>query len=61
MKVKTFHNTDLVDWGGVPRARKVVVADPRTGHRTEMELQAFKVNQGLGDDFFSLRLLPQGR
>lgn len=60
-KVKSFHNTDLTDWGGVPRARMVVVSDPRTGHRTEMELRSFKVNQNLPDDLFTIRTLQMGR
>ncbi|MBI5529042.1 MAG: outer membrane lipoprotein-sorting protein [Deltaproteobacteria bacterium] len=60
-KVKTFDNTNLTDWNGVPRAKNVVVADPRTGHRTEMEVKSFKVNQGLKDDMFTVRELQWGK
>ncbi len=60
-EVKRFINSDLADFHGVQRARSIVVSDPRSGHRTEMEVKDFKVNQGLKDDLFTVRQLQWGK
>ncbi len=61
-KVKSFHNTDLKDWGaGAMRTQVILVTDNRTGHQTRLDLTEFKVNQGLPDSLFSLRELEWGR
>jgi len=60
-KVKRFDDTNLQLWDGVARAKVVVVSDPRTGHRTEMEIKTFKFNQKLSDDMFTERYLYLGK
>ena len=60
-KVKTFVNSDLSDFHGAWRYKLVVISDPRTGHRTEMEIREFKFNQGLKDDLFTVRQLQWGK
>jgi len=59
--VKIFSNTNLKDWGGYIRAEKVTVTTVATGHKTTLDLKAFKVNQGYDDDMFSKRELEWGR
>jgi outer membrane lipoprotein-sorting protein len=60
-KIKTLVGSDLTDYHGVPRYKHVVVTDPRTGHRTEIEIKDFKANQGLKDDLFTVRQLQWGK
>ncbi len=60
-EVKRFMNSEPTDFAGVTRYRKIVVSDPRTGHRTEMDVKTFKVNQGLKDDLFTVRQLQWGK
>ena len=60
-EVKRFINSELTDFHGTQRPKSIVVSDPRTGHRTEMELKDFKVNQGLKDDLFTVRQLQWGK
>jgi len=59
-KVKVFTMADIKDYNGVKRASKVVLADPRTKHSTELLIKDFKVNQGLKDDMFTVRQLQWG-
>lgn len=59
--VKIFSNTELKDWGGYKRCQKVTVTTVATGHKTILELKAFKINQGYDDDMFSKRELEWGR
>lgn len=47
--------------GGAERYSQVILADLRTGHRTELEIRDFQVNQGLPDAAFSQRELEWGR
>lgn len=47
--------------GGAERYSRVVLADLRTGHRTELEVRDFQVDQGLLDSAFSQRELEWGR
>jgi outer membrane lipoprotein-sorting protein len=60
-EVKRFMASDVTDFHGAMRAKKIIVSDPRTGHRTEMEIKDFKVNQGLKDDLFTVRQLQWGK
>lgn len=60
-ETKRFVNTQLTDFGGAKRYKSIVVSDPRTGHRTELEVKDFKVNQGLKDDLFTVRQLQWGK
>jgi outer membrane lipoprotein-sorting protein len=60
-EVKRFVNTEFTDFHGVMRNKKITVSDPRTGHRTEMEILDFVVNQGLKDDLFTVRSLQWGK
>ncbi len=60
-EVKRFINTDLTDFNGAWRFKNIVVSDPRTGHRTELEVKDFKVNQNLKDDLFTVRQLQWGK
>lgn len=60
-EVKRFMNSEPTDFKGVLRNRKIVVSDPRSGHRTEMDVKDFKVNQGLKDDLFTVRQLQWGK
>jgi outer membrane lipoprotein-sorting protein len=60
-EVKRFVNTQPTDFHGVLRNKKITVSDPRTGHRTEMEVKDFVVNQGLKDDLFTVRQLQWGK
>ncbi len=59
--VKIFSNTNLKDWGGYIRAEKVTVTTVATGHKTTLDLKAFKINQGYDDDMFTKRELEWGR
>jgi outer membrane lipoprotein-sorting protein len=61
VEVKRFVNTQPTDFHGVTRSKLITVSDPRTGHRTEMELKDFVVNQGLKDDLFTVRQLQWGK
>ncbi|MBI5549051.1 MAG: outer membrane lipoprotein-sorting protein [Deltaproteobacteria bacterium] len=50
------------DFGnGVRHNMHVEVTDPRTGHATIMETKAFRFNQGLKDDLFTVRQLQWGK
>ncbi|MCC6335382.1 MAG: outer membrane lipoprotein-sorting protein [Myxococcales bacterium] len=60
-EVKRFVNTNFTDFHGVMRNKKITVSDPRTGHRTEMDILDFVVNQGLKDDLFTVRSLQWGK
>jgi outer membrane lipoprotein-sorting protein len=60
-EVKRFMNSDLTEFHGAYRYKSIVVSDPRTGHRTELEVKDFKVNQGLKDDLFTVRQLQWGK
>jgi outer membrane lipoprotein-sorting protein len=60
-EVKRFMNSNLTDFGGAKRYKNIVVSDPRTGHRTELEVKDFKVNQNLKDDLFTVRQLQWGK
>ena len=61
-KVKQFLNSELTDFGaGATRYKNVIVSDPRTGHRTELLVRTFKVNQGLSDKLFTVRQLQWGK
>jgi len=60
-EVKRFMNTEPTDFHGVMRMKKITVSDPRTGHKTELNLQDFVVNQGLKDDLFTVRQLQWGK
>ena len=60
-ETKRFINTGLTDFGGAKRYKNIVVSDPRTGHRTELEVKDFKVNQNLKDDLFTVRQLQWGK
>ncbi|MEW6435164.1 MAG: outer membrane lipoprotein-sorting protein [Myxococcota bacterium] len=61
VEVKRFVNTQPTDFHGVMRNKLITVSDPRTGHRTEMEIKDFVVNQGLKDDLFTVRQLQWGK
>jgi outer membrane lipoprotein-sorting protein len=61
VEVKRFVNTNLTDFHGVKRSKLITVTDPRTGHRTELEIKDFVVNQGLKDDLFTVRQLQWGK
>ena len=60
-KVKRFDDADLKMWDGIPRAGTITVSDPRTGHKTIMELKTFKVDQKLPDEMFTERFLYLGK
>jgi len=60
-KVKRFDDKNLQIWDGIPRAQLVIVSDPRTGHKTEMELKTFKFNQKLSEEMFTERYLYLGK
>jgi outer membrane lipoprotein-sorting protein len=60
-KVKMFANYDLKDYHGVVRTSLVTLSDPRTGHKTELHVKDFKVNQGLNDDLFTVRQMQWGK
>jgi outer membrane lipoprotein-sorting protein len=60
--IKQLVGTELGDFeGGLKRYRSVVMQDPRTGHKTEMRIKTFLVNQGLKDKAFTKRQLRWGR
>lgn len=61
VEVKRFVNSQPTQFHGVLRNKSIVVSDPRTGHRTEMEVQDFVVNQGLKDSLFTVRQLQWGK
>jgi outer membrane lipoprotein-sorting protein len=60
-KVKVFDNSRIADYHGVKRSSVVVLSDPRTGHRTELSIRDFRVNQGLADSMFTVRELEWGK
>lgn len=47
--------------GGAKRFNLIVMKDPRTGHRTEMRVKTFLVDQGFKDSAFTKRQLRWGR
>jgi len=60
--VKKFRTWDFTEYpGGIRRARFIEMSDPRTGHRTVMEVKKFKTNQGFKDSMFSTRQLRWSR
>jgi outer membrane lipoprotein-sorting protein len=60
-EVKRLVCSQPTAFGGVTRFKLAVFSDPRTGHRTELETKDAKYNQGLADDFFSVRNLQWGK
>ena len=60
-EVKRFVNSDPTDFHGTLRYKLIAVSDPRTGHRTELDVKDFKVNQGLKDGLFTVRQLQWGK
>ena len=60
-EVKRFINNDPTDFHGAIRCKNIIVSDPRTGHRTELEVKDFKVNQNLKDELFTVRQLQWGK
>lgn len=60
-EVKRFINSQHTDFNGAKTYKNIVVSDPRTGHRTELEVKDFKVNQNLKDDLFTVRQLQWGK
>jgi outer membrane lipoprotein-sorting protein len=50
LEVKTFPN-------GEKLGSRMVMSDPRTGHKTELNVLDFKVNQGFKDSLFTVRQL----
>ena len=59
--MKRFINSQPTDFNGARTYKSIVVSDPRTGHRTELEVKDFKVNQNLKDDLFTVRQLQWGK
>lgn len=60
--VKIWENSDWGALGNSPeRHRKVEVTDPRTGHKTRMDVHKFEVNKGVKDNVFTVRRLQWGR
>jgi len=60
--VRRMESTQLRTFpGGGERYSRVVLSDLRTGHRTELEIRDFRVNQGLPETAFSQRELEWGR
>jgi len=60
--VKAMRNTDLITWpNGETRAKKVVMEDLLTGHRSQLDLDEFKTNQGYDENMFTSRYLQWGR
>jgi outer membrane lipoprotein-sorting protein len=64
-KLKTFENSASKDFKGkdgtvMPRNTRIVVADARTGHRTELDVRDFRFNEGLSDSLFTQRELEWG-
>lgn len=56
--VKRMQSEGMTDWGNkLMRFKQVTFSDPRTGHKTILEMKAFKVNVGLKDDMFTVRQL----
>ncbi len=47
--------------GGTKRFSLIIMKDPRTGHKTEMKVKTFRVDQGLKDSAFTKRQLRWGR
>lgn len=60
--IKSFENSDLTDFGGgLMRNKTILVTDLRTGHKTQLEIHEFKVNQKVPDSKFTQRELEWGR
>lgn len=60
-EVKRIMASDPTDFHGTTRYKNIVFSDPRTGHRTELEVRDFKANQNLKDDMFTTRQLEWGK
>jgi len=58
--VRTWKMSGIREFHGVTRAALIVVTDVRTGHRTEMHVRDFRVNQGFQDSLFTVRQLEWG-
>lgn len=61
VEVKRLICSQPTTFDGVTRFKLAVFSDPRTGHSTELETKDAKYNQGLADDFFSVRQLQWGK
>jgi uncharacterized protein len=60
LKTATFSDVQLVDkqhdkW----QPMKLEGANVQTGHRTVIQFQNFKVNQGVKDDYFTTRYMER--
>jgi outer membrane lipoprotein-sorting protein len=60
-EVKRLVASQPTNYDGVTRYKLIVFSDPRTGHRTELDTQSAKYNQGLSDALFTLRQLQWGK
>jgi outer membrane lipoprotein-sorting protein len=60
-RVKVFDNREVRTFHGVDRASEVSLTDARTGHRTELRVKEFTVNQGLPESMFTVRELEWGK
>jgi outer membrane lipoprotein-sorting protein len=54
---KVFTAAEIGDVQGFPTARKRTMTNVKTGHKTEVVLEAIVYNVGLGDDIFTERAL----
>lgn len=59
--VKLFENRNVQSFHGVARASLVTVSNPRTGHRTELQIRDFRVNRDIPVSMFTVRELQWGR
>lgn len=58
-KTVTLGGYETLD--GIPTAKRVVMANPRKGTRTVMELSDVRYNRGLADELFTEQALERGR
>jgi outer membrane lipoprotein-sorting protein len=59
--LKRMRNSKPINFGGTLRYSLVVMEDARTGHRTELAIRDFRVNEGLKDSLFTVRELEWAR
>lgn len=61
-KVKYQQNSEYKTYpSGAKLNSYLVIGDPRTGHKTELFIKVYKVNQGLNDSLFTQRELQWGK
>jgi outer membrane lipoprotein-sorting protein len=58
-KIKYFHMENVKEFEGRKRPATLTIGDPKTGHKTILDVRDWKVNQNLSDDMFTVRYIQR--